>query len=156
MSVNMNVCIGPYLTLPKVDYQDTSEKYCCANIDCKNHDGLNSSHTFCPLCGALGEEKTVVKTVHGVPSYYDLAESWELDPYMFSDQNGTLIPNMNSNGLFKSFYDRSNPDSIQIDSTDIVACINFLKENGKEFLDKFKEQYGIQLEVKYGVVYYYN
>jgi hypothetical protein len=153
MGMNMYGYIGAYVTIPEVKHEEKSEIYRCSSNVCRNHKYMNRDFAFCPICGASGEEHTVIKVEEGSPSYYSFAQEHGLDEdALFSNDSNQLQPNKGYHGISQSFSDRDDSNDFEITVEDITYSITAFKDAYKEFLDKFKEVYGIELEVKYGVV----
>lgn len=149
-----NICA--YIQLPNVEEEKTEKKYCCSNTDCINHKkNLSVSVKFCSQCGGKIDYVVKKETKMCVPDYYNFAEENKLDPDRFCQvQNNRQI--LISNKLFGSVLSWENEDEIvnEITCEEIIREIEKFTEMAQCFIDKFKEVYGIELKVKFGIVSY--
>lgn len=154
MGINMYGYIGPYGLLPQVKRQVETEKYRCSDPLCKNHYKMDQSNKFCPLCGAKGILEKSFKEEVDTPDYYDFMEEVGLDSEMLSLEGNYLIPNQGYTGFGDSFSDRDEDQEFEIKTQDVESSIEIFKNTYKVVLDTFKEKYGVEISVSFGVLTY--
>lgn len=149
--------VGAYVKLPQVEKNYTKTVRRCSDENCSNHkkEEMPKDARFCIKCGTEIEEIEVKAKKTAVLKYYEFAEEHGLDPDHFSQvQNSynVLIPNYSFGAL--ASWDEDDEITKEIDFKEAQKIVEEYKENAQNFIDKVKEIYGIELQVKFGVVSY--
>lgn len=154
MGINMYGYVGPFGRLPQVKLQVEVEKYRCSDPLCKNHYNMDQSNKFCPLCGAKGVLEKSYKEEVDIPDYHDFMEEVGLDSEMLSLEGNYLIPNKGYTGFGDSFSDHDDNQEFKITMQNVEKSQDDFKNTYKVVLDTFKEKYGVEITVSFGVLTY--
>lgn len=157
MGYNTYGYLGAYIEMPSVEKIEKKQIRRCSDENCSNHknEKMSKEIHFCSKCGTEIEEFEVNVKVNKTFRYYEFAEENGLDPEKFAqvrDDGKALIPNRRF-GAIKSWDE--NEELIQefIWGDSRKCIVDFTKE-AEDFLDRFKEVYKIDLEVKFGLITY--
>lgn len=154
MGINMYGYIGPYAEMPQVHQKIVTNKYRCSASDCKNHTQMDTANKFCPLCGAKGEMHSTTKDVITTPEYYRFVEEFDMGEDRLREENGILIPNIGYKGFAWSFDDTEDGQLFDITTVDVESSKEDFKNAYGDIMDKFKENYGVEMKVSFGVLTY--
>ena len=155
MGYNAYNHMGAYIELPQVQEQYTKVIRRCSQKECSNHKNENMSKDFhfCNKCGTEIEEIETKEIRWTALDYYSFAEENGLDPEEFTQMNESiLIPNRSFGSTVN--WDENEQITQEFSVEEAQRCIEEYTRYAKEFMDKVKEIYNIDLKVKYGVVSY--
>lgn len=149
--------LGAYIELPEVEKTYKKEIRRCSDTNCSNHrkEEMPKDARFCIKCGTEIEEFEVAKTTKKVIDYYNFAQKHNFDPELFTQvQNDRkiLIPNRNFGSVER--WEEDEDVVVEFVWGDSRKAIVEYTKNAQEFIDKVKEVYGVDLQVKYGIVAY--
>lgn len=155
MGYNTYHHFGAYIEMPKIEETTTKTIRRCTAKSCtsKSKKLPENSH-FCNECGAKVEHFEQINKVTNMLDYYSFAEENGLDPEVFAQvqRDLMLIPNRRFGTVAR--WEEDEEKTVELvwgDSRE--ALVKFTKE-AKEFIHKVKEVYGIELQVKFGIVSY--
>lgn len=149
--------VGAYIELPEVETTYTKTVRRCSDESCSNHtkEDMPKDASFCVKCGKAIEELAVSVKKSKVIDYYSLGEKYGFDSELFSqvqNNRSILIPNRYF-GEIES-WDGDEEVLKEFNWDDAINAIKEYTKNAQVFIDKVKEVYGIELQVKFGVVSY--
>lgn len=156
MGYNSYNHFGAYIEMPEIKKEVTKTIRRCSNKSCSNHkiENMSKDSQFCHKCGEQVEQFDKKNTVNVQLNYYDFAEKNGLDPEIFAQVQDQyiLIPNRHFGKV--TSWDQNEQFSVEFDWGDSrKAMVEFTNE-AQKFIDKVKEIYAIELQVKFGIVSY--
>jgi len=152
MSLDYCVYVAAYVKLPVVDCVEKYEITACSNKNCINSKGSEKlkHENFCSKCGSKIVSKEISNVKRGELNWYDFLIENDLPEEVFSLSGSYLTYDIDVSIDVK--YSDNNANEIKYE--EIPNKIKEFKENFKEYADKLKELYNVELEVKYGVINY--
>lgn len=156
MGYNAYNHFGAYIEMPEIEKVVNKTIRHCSAKSCSNHknEKMSKESQFCSKCGEKVEEFNQKNTVTALLQYYSFAEEHGIDSEKFSQvqEQYMLIPNRDFGSI--AHWDGSEQVTVEFVWGDSrKALVDFTKE-AKEFIDKVKEIYGVELQVKFGIVPY--
>lgn len=157
MGYNAYNHFGAYMEVPEIEKTTKKKIRRCSDTKCKNHknEKMSVEAHFCNVCGTEIEEFEKEKKEVSLLSYYSFCEEHGLDPEKFSQvQEGyMLIPNYRF-GTVANWSDEDNQKTIPFVWGDSRKALVEFTNEAQDFIDKVKEVYGVEIEVKFGIVSY--
>lgn len=156
MGYNAYNHFGAYMEVPKIEKITKKTIRRCSDTKCKNHknEKMSVESNFCNICGTEIEEFKKENKEVSLLSYHSFCEENGLDSEKFSQvqQGYMLIPNYRF-GIVSS-WDENDEKTIEFDWGESRKAIIEFTTEAKDFIDKVKEVYGLEIEVKFGIVSY--
>ena len=157
MGYNTYSYLGAYIEMPTIEMKEKQTKRRCSDVNCSNHKKENMSEEihFCSKCGTEIEEFEVQKNVSKTFRYYEFAEKNGLDPEKFAQvqEAGKFLISNRRFGSVKNWDDNEEIAQEFIWGDSRKCIVDFSKE-AQDFLDKFKEAFNVELQVKFGIITY--
>ena len=155
MGMDLYIHVTTYIELFEVEQLVKTATYRCSNTACQNHKYMSNSNKFCPICGKEGETDIKEVMENQMLNWYDFLEENDLPDNLYqANDSNCVLPNIS---MKHSFSMSRHDDSMncEISPQYIKNGIAEFKEKFQIYLDKIKEIYGKEVEIKFGVVSYY-
>lgn len=154
MGMNIYNYLGSYVELPVVEQTLKQTFYGCSNSQCQNHGYMPRGNNFCFICGSPGQTRQTSTSVNQSLDWYEFCETHGLPAESLICVNDTdcLIPNI---AVKYSTTLNDEVTNTEITPDYILKSIKEFKDNFEDALSKFKEIYGFELIVKFGIISYW-
>lgn len=153
MGMNLYTYVGCYVVPPVMKQTIENQTYHCSNQSCKNNKSMNKSNHFCPLCGSAGEIIIRSEDIIEQINLYDFQYKYNLgDKFSLANDTDCWLPNQEYGGISATLSKHSSKMVFKMKDHAVENSKEIFRSYYHEYLKKFKEVYGIELEVNFGIV----